>query len=220
MAFAEPIRSMQATEGIELLEDSAIPLPDGVIAVEYIESTGTQWIDSGVVLTSSHIVKLRGMRVNEGPYLSPYLNSFFGSNESVSKFFCLTGGAGPVDRFYFFSATQYENPVTLNAFNDYECGHEFKINGQTIFVITQTGSATTTSYIFARNNGTAANDKNRCRIAYFQILLNENLELDLIPVRFLNDDGEWEGAMYDLVSGEMFLNQGTGDFIIGPDVED
>ena len=40
---------------------------------------------------------------------------------------------------------------------------------------------------------------------------------DFIPVRFTNEQGVSEGAMYDRVSGELFGNQGTGSFIIGPD---
>ena len=38
-----------------------------------------------------------------------------------------------------------------------------------------------------------------------------------IPVRFTNEDGVSEGAMYDKVSGQLFRNKGTGAFIIGPD---
>ena len=40
---------------------------------------------------------------------------------------------------------------------------------------------------------------------------------DMIPVRFTNEAGQPEGAMYDRVSGELFRNQGTEAFIIGPD---
>ena len=40
---------------------------------------------------------------------------------------------------------------------------------------------------------------------------------DFIPVRFTNELGETEGAMYDRVSGQLFRNAGTGAFVIGPD---
>ena len=40
---------------------------------------------------------------------------------------------------------------------------------------------------------------------------------DFIPVRFTNELGETEGAMFDRVSGQLFRNAGTGAFIIGPD---
>lgn len=41
--------------------------------------------------------------------------------------------------------------------------------------------------------------------------------LDLIPVRFTNELGVSEGAMYDRVSGQLFRNAGTGAFVVGPD---
>ena len=39
----------------------------------------------------------------------------------------------------------------------------------------------------------------------------------MLPVRFTNESGVLEGAMYDRVSGQLFRNAGTGAFIIGPD---
>jgi len=42
---------------------------------------------------------------------------------------------------------------------------------------------------------------------------------DLIPVRFTNDFGLSEGAMYDTISGNLITNSGSGQFIIGPDKE-
>ena len=40
---------------------------------------------------------------------------------------------------------------------------------------------------------------------------------DFQPVRFTNELGESEGAMYDRVSGELFRNAGTGAFNYGND---
>lgn len=47
--------------------------------------------------------------------------------------------------------------------------------------------------------------------------LNGAALIDLIPVRFMNETGQQEGAMYDKVSKQLFRNKGTGSFIIGPD---
>ena len=51
------------------------------------------------------------------------------------------------------------------------------------------------------------------KVYYFQIYEGNDLVLDLIPVRI----GQI-GYMYDKVSGQLFKNSGTGDFILGPDV--
>ena len=48
-------------------------------------------------------------------------------------------------------------------------------------------------------------------------LFRQSLVRDFIPVRFTNEKGVTEGAMYDKVSGTLFRNAGTGAFVIGPD---
>lgn len=56
------------------------------------------------------------------------------------------------------------------------------------------------------------------RIHSFSIVNDSGvLLIDFIPVRFTNENGDDEGAMYDRVSGKLFRNQGTGAFVIGPD---
>ena len=51
-----------------------------------------------------------------------------------------------------------------------------------------------------------------------KILNRGELVRDYIPVRFTNELGVSEGAMYDRVSRKLFRNAGTGSFTIGPDV--
>lgn len=42
---------------------------------------------------------------------------------------------------------------------------------------------------------------------------------DFQPVRFTNENGQSEGAMYDKVTKQLFRNKGTGRFAIGPDIK-
>jgi hypothetical protein len=51
------------------------------------------------------------------------------------------------------------------------------------------------------------------KISASQIWQDDTLVLDLIPVRKGN-----VGYMYDRVSGQLFGNQGTGEFVLGPDL--
>ena len=55
------------------------------------------------------------------------------------------------------------------------------------------------------------------RLKSFKVSEDDVAILDLVPVRFTNSIGVSEGAMYDRVSGQLFGNSGTGEFIIGPD---
>ena len=56
-----------------------------------------------------------------------------------------------------------------------------------------------------------------CSCGFLFLKVGEMIARDYIPVRFTNENGVSEGAMYDRVSGELFRNAGTGAFIIGPD---
>lgn len=56
-----------------------------------------------------------------------------------------------------------------------------------------------------------------CSCGFLFMKVGEMIARDFIAVRFTNESGVREGAMYDRVSGELFRNAGTGAFIIGPD---
>ena len=55
------------------------------------------------------------------------------------------------------------------------------------------------------------------KITSSKIYIDGVIARDFIPVRFTNEQGVSEGAMYDRVSGQLFRNSGTGAFTVGPD---
>ena len=63
-----------------------------------------------------------------------------------------------------------------------------------------------------RNNSLA-----KTRLVKVVFSVDNTILGSFIPVRFTNEDGVSEGAMYDKVSGQLFRNAGTGAFVIGPD---
>lgn len=77
-----------------------------------------------------------------------------------------------------------------------------------------------TVVLFARAANTAAMSFTKTwngKIYYCKYWKSGVLTLDMIPVRFMNEIGQSEGAMYDRVSGQLFRNSGTDAFVIGPD---
>lgn len=68
--------------------------------------------------------------------------------------------------------------------------------------------------IFKTNN---TNPATGFRLGAMSCLLSGTMLFDCIPVRFTNEQGVREGALYDRVSGQLFRNAGTGAFIIGSD---
>lgn len=71
--------------------------------------------------------------------------------------------------------------------------------------------------MFAMNTSSGANYKAKARVYECKIYDKDVLVRDFIPVRFTNELGQSEGAMYDRVSGQLFRNQGTGAFGYGND---
>ena len=56
------------------------------------------------------------------------------------------------------------------------------------------------------------------QLGSLKFLVDGQMVGDLTAVRFTNEQGMSEGAMYDSISGALFRNAGTGSFVIGPEV--
>ena len=179
--------------------------------VEYLESHGTEWIDTGFVASSETSIKCEFMLV-------------------VSNgFSCLFGGRNTYDDRSFFvwpdvkgeSRFDYSFNLADNAF-----GPNIPLNTRTILekiknrnyvnsVETAANSVKSfvcqrTSYLFAGNDNGAANFLLQAKI-YGSEIVDGDTSLDLIPVLDLSG----RPAMYDEVSGQFFYNQGTGEFAWG-----
>ena len=205
------VNSILGAKGIEFLEETSIPLPDGLTAVEYLESTGTQYIDTGIFLNYYDVCEVKTMFFNR--------SSIFGTN--LSDFhFNLTGTKDTTFAYYVVSSyfgqtvTSYGEEYVFRIGN----GNFYIFNDLVAWRKISDSTATKTCLLFARNYNTGINDFLKGRIYWFNVIRSRNLICNMVPVRFVNELGEDEGAMYDFVSGELFRNQGSGSFVIGPDL--
>lgn len=188
--------------------------------VEYLESTGTQYIDTGWKPTSNNLSMEAVFVACTG---SNFNKSYFGSEQpstaTVRYLFvlydynylrCYTGNtsintfmAAPTQGQMF--AIKWD--VTASGFTVTD-----KMSGTTA---TKTFSSTLDFTAFANTLKIFQNmDKQRApmKLYSFKIWDNGVLVRDYIPVR---KDGV--GYMYDRVSGQLFGNAGTGAFVVGPD---
>lgn len=211
---------MLAARGIFLAARRKPALPYDA-EVEYLESTGTQWIDTGVtVSSSSHIVVKMSDFSRDGSWMfgarRGYLQSAVGIyadvGAGVNSFRFAWGGYLTSGSFTY--TTIGVGVVTI----DISTGR-LTITRERI-PYTYTELATTQAFttpvpfsLFMLNNNGAETLGSIMRIYGAQI---DDVR-DMIPVRFTNELGQSEGAMYDRVSGQLFRNQGTGAFIVGPD---
>ena len=75
-------------------------------------------------------------------------------------------------------------------------------------------------WLFRSNDthaGSSSKRNQRTSVKKARIVSMGSVLFDAIPVRFTNENGVSEGAMFDRVSGKLFRNAGTGAFVIGPD---
>jgi len=194
--------------------------------LEYIESTGTQYIDTG----------LHPQGEDKTEFVSTFSSSSYSGDEQVC------GAYDGRVRLYLFGwftnafrttehAGEYNNnkvalinvssfntntflPVRTilnNGFASITVGNETSVNysQDTDF------PGNVNLYLFARNmNGRAANFAS-AKLKRTQISVNDVLVRDLVPAKRNIDNAI---GMYDTVTQTFFENQGAGTFIAGPAV--
>jgi len=178
--------------------------------IEYLESTGTQWIDTGIYPTNTTVAKLKFMNLSYtgdvifGMYDSQK-NSYRLFNYSKDAYFD-TGDGVNVGRLI-----TTDIKIQINTIYEIELGNKYikDIIADTIIYGT-TYNATYNKTLTLNNYNNRNFSENRWY--HVEIFDDTTLILDLIPVRIGTT-----GYMYDKVSGELFSNDGTGDFILGPD---
>lgn len=183
-------------------------LPSGYTKLEYIQSSGTQFIDTGVVGKTGvkAVGKFRPLSLEScivlGCYGSQrfYMLSFNGSNIRY----------GYVD-WYTATTAVYAN--LDYAFEvDFSAGKQhLKLNGTTYI---SSSNATTfnnncTIYAFAYNDNGPAGDFAKCRMYSLQLYDNDTLVRDFVPC--INPNGNI--GLYDLVNKKFYGNAGSGVFV-------
>ena len=124
-------------------------------------------------------------------------------------------------RIGYRSNSAASKSVDLSGINEYFADYQpniqtISVNGSVVVRASQASVIAGGGNIAIGKRGTyEASDYTK--YYYISIIVDGKLVRDLIPVRFTNGDGVSEGAMYDKVSGQLYRNAGTGEFLIGPD---
>jgi len=174
--------------------------------IEYLESSGTQYIDTMVAPTLDTEIQCVVIPITANVnVLNTDLQNSFGihiTDWSSGSWACYFGNEGYIPR-QGVSNFKYNIPqsVVLNYQKVTIDGVEYSINA--------TSMSGSTMYMFK----STWKDKDNTRICSLKIKQNNIIVRDYIPVRKGN-----VGYMYDKVSKQLFGNSGTGEFILGPDV--
>lgn len=191
-------------------------LPIGYIEVEYIEGTGTQYIDTGFSTAATpvkyHIV------YEHDTVLS--VAGFFGARESspsrdsgwahITSSGSLALYVGTTSAAIGKQSVGSVNDLTIEITSATE--YSYSYNG-TVGNMKYSGdrSASIPQYLFAVNSGGLARWQCAIKVYAFSITENGNLARNFVPCK--NADGEV--GMYDTVTATFFGNAGSGVFIAG-----
>lgn len=188
--------------------------------LEYIQSTGTQYINTNISPNSSQriemtfvldaVVRYEGLWgvTNNG---APTRGNVYG-NYGSSNFFVIkhrrTYDKGQTLEVTIDTGTKYVLEVDYSTKQVYRDG---------LLVGSYTDNLSRTSkpiHVLQRTDSDVSSSK--AKLYGFKIYTNNVLAMNLIPVKRISDNAV---CMYDKVSNEFFTNAGTGVFTAGPEKE-
>lgn len=200
--------------------ESEYSIPQEYEEVEYIQSTGTQYIDSGYQIKSEKI------KIAFKAYI-PFLNglSLFGSNDSNYDLVPYhSTNYNPTSFLHWVGSSQSVFEVVYDNFiNEVEYVLDngiiqCTVNGKTTNSMYE-GSIISNQkfYIFGKNEGEVSKERGQgYRLYSFKLYDNDILVRDYLPC-YRKSDGEI--GLYDKVSGELYVNSGSGEFLKGKEIK-
>lgn len=192
-------------------------VPAGYTQLEYIESTGTQYIDTGVSYGNTIVIrdKIAYSSLDDKTVIyqinGVQATTYWGikNTQGTGIWLWSCGGSNTV---YSASANQiYDVVCNISERRLY-------VNDELVDERRSADSGSGNMYLFAVKGGsqTTPNFFEKATKRYeTKIYDNTVLVRDFIPVK-RNNDGEI--GMYDTVTGTFYTNSGTGDFVAGAEI--
>ena len=200
--------------GSDLVYSSSVtpPMPYDS-EIEYLQSSGTQWLDIGITISTNTIVETKAQFTVQDSTFQTLIGCanggmgvMIGLQNNTGKLYIQVGNTeyaltdGSQTGLHVFTATVNGSTQSLD------------VDGTTSSSSIYTPICSRTMYLFARNREQGATNHAKVRLYYCKIWNGGNLVFDAIPVRVGTT-----GYMYDQVSGQLFGNSGSGSFTLGND---
>lgn len=207
----------------DLLIAKKVP-PSTYQQVEYIESTGTQYIDTGIV--ASPIFEMAAVAQYTQNYAGTSGNAWSGLSASPSRIgFGYASSISSSNFAVLFASASINTGIPFDTSK-----HEFVIQGNVTGKWNIDGSTGNTTgnvdhefskgtlplILFARNAASGVGNLFKMRLYSFKFTDNNVLIRDFVPCYRKADNVI---GLYDLANGEFYTNQGTGAFLKGADVQ-
>ena len=184
-------------------------LPQAYTQLDYIETTGNSWIDTGISPNTNTQWELKFRAINSS-------TPFYGSFTTNQRFRIDNNSAGLGTKWKNFPGTGGAPVVG----DDYIVIWDSKrlsisINGDESILNTTAFTNDINIYLFAQNNNAEGTNRSTgaSRLYYSKLTQDNELVRNFIPCKRNSDNVL---GVYDTVDGVFYTNQGTGTFTAGP----
>lgn len=199
----------------------AYPVPEGYTALEYVESTGTQYIDTGFVPKWNTKVAC----TIESPIssdVSTWRNIFgVADNNANNNSFAVWVNSGAFS--YFYGNTPMGTATGVSCETGYPFtiiadANSLTINGTSTNAPSINFSCNHAMFIFGADYGGSLSQSQMSayRLSSFEIHDNGAQVRNFVPCK-RDSDGAF--GLYDTIGGTFYGNSGTGEFVAGPEIE-
>lgn len=205
-----------AGTGVFISGPSKVVLPSGYTQLEYIESTGAQYVDTGFNITPTNYQNLKMSiiceKIGQGTSANAWLidgssttNAYFYMGVYNGKYYY---GYGTSDHDTGIAATSGKKVYILDApLKKFRVPNEVNVS-ITIEKVTSSGPIILFGFSYSSVRSYAE------KVYSCQIYDNDVLTRNFIPCK--NSSGAI--GLYDLVNSKFYNNAGTGAFTAGPEV--
>lgn len=192
-------------------------LPSGYKRLEYIQSTGTQYVNTGVIPTTDTKVTIQFEWISPPPDTNTW-HSVFGSRTSSSSKDQFNIATDSGNSYAGFASSE----LTLTQkFNKANVRYTVTLDKTGVIVNGVSGGTYASGlavqssypmYVFGRNNAGSFGNGITGNVYSMKIYTNNVIIRDFVPC--INASGEV--GLYDLVNSAFYGNAGTGMFTAGP----
>lgn len=178
--------------------------------LEYIQGTGTQWIDTGITMTGNSKIELKYKSSTTST------NAICGTAWSAAGIFLMTYGGKY--RYHYNNAYNDVQSASTSAAKVFVMASNTILIDEVSYTVGSIKSGSFDKHLGLflpmTKGGNSGEGPGSGNLYYCKLYENDILVGDFIPVK-RKDDGVI--CLYDKVSKQFLLNQGTGSFIAGPE---
>lgn len=202
------------------------PLPSGYKRVEYIQTDGTQYINTGYIPNSNTKVEIdiynlaKYLDVSNPANPIIHTTALFGSRTAVLKnSFLLWLSATELNNFVF-DISNLDVRIFQKVFGKQKIiakSNRIEINGLATSINVNSFEGEYPLYLFSTN--TAGTHDERCalvKLYSFKIYENDILQRDMIPCVRTSDN---KLGLYDIINGNFYVDENGSDFIAPNPIE-